>query len=177
MPQEKIDDFMSLAKYYAQAEKELEVQSWVYISIEYTDSSRNVIRLFSYDLPREVYERRKWVIEWRKARLICQYPKAGIQCYSSYYDKRLGNDLHLTADLRTLISAKAQVTKVRKRIEEYVAFHKENDMFFDEFTDVDLIAARQKLDKKIRNVGEAEERLKAKIEEIRKKKANEKDNV
>lgn len=168
MAQEKIDDFMALAKYYAQAEKELEVQSWVYISIEYTDSSRNVIRLFSYDLPREVYERREWVIEWRKARLICQYPKAGIQCYSSYYDKRLGNNPKLTADLRTLVGAKAQVTKVRRRIEEYVAYHKENDIFFDESTDSDLIVARQKLENKIKSVAEAESRLKAKIEEIRK---------
>lgn len=168
MPQEKIDDFMALAKYYAQAEKELEVQSWVYVSIEYTDSSRNVIRLFAYDLPREVYERRKWVVEWRKARLTCLYPKAGIQCYLSYYDKRLGNDPKLTADLRSLVSAKAQVTKVQKRIEEYVAYHKENDIFFDESTDSDLIVARQKLENKIKGVAEAESRLKAKIEEIRK---------
>lgn len=173
MLQEKIDDFMAFAKYYAQAEKELEVQSWVHVSIEYTDPSRNVIRLFSYDLPREVFERREWVINWRMARLICQYPKAGVHRFVSYYDKRLGNDPKLTADLRTLVSAKAQVTKVQKRIEEYVAYHKENDIFFDESTDADLIAARQKLEHKIKGVAEAESRLKAKIEEIRKTKANE----
>lgn len=177
MAQEKIDDFISLAKYYARAEKELEIQSWVYVTIQYKDSSGDVVRLYAYDLPREVYERREWVINWRMARFICKYPKAGIQRFVSYYDKRLGTDPKLNSDLRTLVSAKAQVTKVRNRIEKYVAYHKENDMFFDESTDTDLIVARHKLEKKIRNVAEAEERLKAKIDEIRNRRDNEKDNV
>lgn len=166
MAQEKIDDFMSLAKFYARAEKELEVQSWVYVSIEYTTPAKEVVRLFSYDLPREVFERREWVINWRTARLICQYPKAGVQRFVSYYDKRLGNDPKLTADLRTLISAKAQVSKAQKRIEEYISDHK-NDIFFDENTDSDLIMAREKLEAKVINVAKAEERLKLKIKQIK----------
>lgn len=167
MAQEKIDDFMLMAKYYSQAEKELEVQYWVHLSIEYKGNDDKRIILYKYDLPREVYERRKWVIEWRKAKLICQYPKAGINCYSSYYDKRLGNDPQLTSDLRTLISAKAQVTKVKNHIKEYVDYHKKNDLFFDEDLDPDLVKARKKLAIKIANVHEAEKRLKVKIEEIR----------
>ena len=63
MAQERIDDFMQLAKDYAKAEKELEVQHWVFISIERTDGRCNYEHLFCYDLPREVYERRRWVIE------------------------------------------------------------------------------------------------------------------
>ncbi|MBD5585361.1 MAG: hypothetical protein HDQ88_09785 [Clostridia bacterium] len=167
MSQEITDDFIELARYYAQAEKELEIQYWVNISIQYTDNAGNVVKLFTYDLPREVYERREWVVEWRKAKLTCLYPKVGIQRFISYYDKRLGNNPNLTADLRKLTSAKAQVTKARKQIEKYVAYHKENNMFFDESTDSDLIAARQKLLVKISNVQEAEKRLKAKIVEIK----------
>ena len=34
MAQERIDDFMQMAKDYAKAEKELGVQRWVYVSIE-----------------------------------------------------------------------------------------------------------------------------------------------
>ena len=34
MAQERIDDFIQLAKDYAKAEKELEVQHWVFISID-----------------------------------------------------------------------------------------------------------------------------------------------
>ena len=93
MAQESIDNFIQIAKDYAKAEKELDVQRWVFISIERTDESGTNIRLFSYDLPREVYERRRWVIEWRKSKLVCQYPKGNVSVFHSYYDKRLGLNL------------------------------------------------------------------------------------
>ena len=170
MPQEKVDDLLLTAKYYVQAEKELEVQHWVYISIEYKDQCGKVIRLFSYDLPREVYERRKWVIRWREAKMICQHPKDNIQLYYSYYDQRLGNNPRLTDDLRTLIAAKAQVTKMQNRIEEYVSYQSENNLFFDEQTDTELLKAREKLSVKRTNLQEAEKRLKAKINQIQSQK-------
>ena len=167
MAQEPIDDFIEMAKAYAKAEKDLGVQKWVFISIERTDGRCNYERLFCYDLPREVYERRRWVIEWRKSRFVCQYPKGNVRCCMSYYDKRLGLDLLLNKDLHQLISAKAQVTKVQRKIDEYVAYHKANDMFFNEDTDTDLLKAREKLKLKIYGVRAAEERLKLKIKQIR----------
>lgn len=170
MAQERIDDFMQMAKDYAKAEKELEVQRWVFISIERTDGKCNYERLFSYDLPREVYERRRWVIEWRKSRLVCQYPKGNVRYYTCYYDKRLGTDLRLNEDLNRLVSAKAQVTKVQRSIEKYVAYNRENNLFFDENTDTDLQKARDKLAMKIANVQAAEERMRLKIKQIHEEK-------
>lgn len=170
MAQERIDDFMQLAKYYAKAEKELGVQHWVFISIELTDGNCNYVRLFSYDLPREVYERRRWVIEWRKSRFVCQYPKGNVRCYFSYYDKRLGKDIRLNEDLRRLISAKAQVTKIQRMIDEYVAYNRVHNLFFEESTDADLLKAREKLSIKIAAVQAAEERMKIKIKQIKKEK-------
>ena len=166
MAQERIDDFMQLAKDYAKAEKELEVQRWVFISIERTDENCNYERLFSYDLPREVYESRRWVVEWRRARLVCQYPKGNVKCYFSYYDKRLGTNIRLNEDLRRLISAKAQVTKIQRKIDEYVAYNLANNLFFDENTDADLRKAREKLLAKMFAVQAAEERMKLKIKQI-----------
>lgn len=170
MAQERIDDFMQLAKDYAKAEKELGVQHWVFITIELTDGNCNYVRLFSYDLPREVYERRRWVIEWRKSKFVCQYPKGNVRCFFSYYDKRLGTDNRLNEDLRQLISAKAQVTKVQRKIDEYVAYNRAHNLFFDENTDADLQKAREKLATKIANVQAAEERMKLKIKQIQEEK-------
>lgn len=170
MAQEKMDDFMQMARYYAEAEKQLKVQHWVFISFERKDKNGNAVRLFSYDLPREVYERRKWVIRWREAKLVCQYPKGNVRTYFNYYDKRLGNNHKLNDDLRKLISAKAQVTKVQRRIAEYIKHNKANNLFFDESLDVDLIKVREKLAIKELNVQEAEERLKLKIKQIKNKK-------
>ena len=172
MAQEQIYDFMQIAKDYAKAEKELEIQHWVFITIERTDGRCNYERLFSYDLPREVYERRRWVIEWRRSKFVCQYPKWDIRCYTCYYDKRLGTDIRLNEDLRKLTMAKAQVTKVRRKIDEYVAYNRANNLFFNEDTDVDLQKAREKLQKKIVNVQAAEERMKLKIKQIEDGKRN-----
>ena len=145
MAQERIDDFIQMAKDYAKAEKELKVQRWVFISIERTDGNGNHERLFCYDLPCEVYERRRWVIEWRRSKLVCRYPKGNVRCCFSYYDKRLGNDIRLNEDLRRLISAKTQVTKIQRKIDEYVAYNRAHNLFFDESTDMDLRKAREKL--------------------------------
>ena len=161
MDRERIDDFVQMAKDYAKAEKELEVQRWVFVSIERIDGSCNYVRLFSYDLPREVYERRKWVVEWRKSRFVCQYPKGNVRCYWHYYDKRLGTDIRLNEDLNRLISAKAQVTKIRRKIDEYVAYNRANNLFFDEGNDADLLKAREKLATKIAGVQAAEEKVKS----------------
>ena len=174
MPQERIDDFMQMAKEYAKAEKELEVQHWVFITIERTDGRCNYERLFSYDLPREVYERRRWVIEWRRAKFVCQYPKGSIRCYTHYYDKRLGMDNRLNDDLSKLAMAKAQVTKVQNKIDEYVAYNRAHNLFFDESTDEDLRKAREKLAAKMAAVQAAEERMKQKIQEIKNKKGGSK---
>lgn len=167
MAQESIDYFIQIAKDYVKAEKELEVQRWVFVSFERKDGY-SYIRLFSYDLPREVFERRRWVIEWRKARLVCQYPKDNVRYTLHFYDKRLGSDMRLNEDLNRLIAAKAQVTKVQRKIDEYVVYNKAHNLFFDESTDTDLLKAREKLATKIANVKSAEVRLKIKIEQIKK---------
>ena len=166
MAQESIDYFIQMAKDYAKAEKDLEVQHWVFVNFERKDESNNYVRLFSYDLPREVYEHRKWVVEWRKAKLVCQYPKGCVRYTLHFYDKRFGNNIQLNKDLNRLISAKAQVTKAQRNIDKYVAYNKAHNLFFDESTDVDLLKAREKLEAKIANVKEAEERMKLKIKQI-----------
>ncbi len=168
MSQERIDDFMSMAKYYARAEKELGTQPWVYIGIERIDAQTcKTTRLFAYDLPRELYERKRWVIRWRVARLQCKYPRDTITTYHSYYDKRLGNDAGMNGCLRRLVSLKAKCIALQRNIDAYVIWHRANDLFFDEATDANLIKAREKLSAKQAQVQAAEERLKIKIEQLR----------
>lgn len=164
MAQENMSSFMEYAKAYKEAEKELQIQYWVYICIERKDNNGVRVPLFSYDLPRELYERRRWVIRWREAKLICQYPKGNINVYFSFYEKRLGNVPELTDNLRKLTSCKAQVTMQQRAIDNYVAYQRANNMFFNEDTDEKLMKIRSKLAVKIANM----QRLQQKIEETRK---------
>lgn len=166
MAQESIDYFIQLAKDYAMAEKDLGIQQWVFVSFERKDEYGNYIRLFSYDLPREVFERRRWVADWRKAKLICRYPKGNVRYTLSFYDRRLGKNEEMQKCLRQLVSAKAQVTKMKRIISEYVSYHKDHDLFFDKDNDAELSRAREKLARKESGVKAAEERLKNKIMEL-----------
>lgn len=145
MAQERIDDWWEYAKDLARAERELQIERWVYISIEYKDEAGRKCRLHSYDLPRELHERYRWVIRWREARLQCQYPRENINTYYSYYDKRTGLRTEFNSCLMKLAAAKAQITRAERKEAEYLADQRLNNLFFDEQTDDQLLEFHEKL--------------------------------
>ena len=107
--------------------------------------------LFKYDLPRDIYEKYRWVIIWRQARFQCLYPRETIMIYHSYYDKRTGLRTDFNSCLSRLAASKAQITIARRREQQYVSYQKQNNLFFDEHTDNELIKFREKLHKKESN--------------------------
>lgn len=155
---------MRYAKDMAKAEKELKIEQWVVISFYRTTERGDKVPLFRYDLPRQVADRYSWVIQWRRAKLVCQYPKGNVTHYYSLYDKRSGEDYSFGSCLSSLAAAKAQVTKIERRIKEYIDRQKQNNLFFNEQTDEILQKAINKLKIKKKNVQEAEERLHQKVE-------------
>ena len=140
MAQEKMDSWWEYARELAKAERELKIEKWVYISIEYKEENGERVVLYHYDLPRELHERYRWVIRWREAKLLCQYPKKNIHTYYSYYDKRTGLNTDFNSLLSKLTSAKAQITIAERK--------EQNNLFFNEQTDEQLIKFRKKLSKK-----------------------------
>lgn len=145
MAQERIDDWWEYAKELAKAERELQFERWVYISIEYKDEAGRKCRLHSYDLPCELHERYRWVIRWRKAQLQCRYPHKNINTYYSFYDKCTGLRTDFNSCLTKLAAAKAQITQTERKEAEYLAYQRLNNLFFDEHTDEQLLTSRQKL--------------------------------
>lgn len=129
--------------------------------------SNQSVTLYTYDLPREVYERRMWVIRWRVARLQCQYPRNDVYTSFYYYDKRSGESLEVSSCLSKLISAKTQITKAERRMNEYIEHNRQNNLFFDENTDEELIKFREKLERKKLECAECEKRLELLVERRR----------
>lgn len=164
--QENMGDWFQTDKDMAKAEKELEIENWVQISICCGHGHQSVI-LYTYNLPREVYERRMWVIRWRVARLQCQYPRNDVYTSFYYYDKRSGDSLEVSSCLSKLISAKAQITKAERRMNEYIEQNRQNNLFFDENTDEELIKFREKLEHKKIECAECEKRLELLVERRR----------
>lgn len=157
------NDWMQAAKDLAKAEKDLGIQKWVLVTFYRKNEKGEAEKIFEYDLPRELWIKWNWVINWCRAKLICMFPCGEVYSTLSFYDKRSGYEVGIGTCLSKLISAKAQVTKVQRSIDNYISWHRRNNMFFDENTDEKLILIRKKLAIKISNVHEAEDRLKSKI--------------
>ena len=149
--QEDISGWMERAKELAKAERELKIEKWVFISIEYRRKDYERVVLFKYDLPRDVYERYKWVVIWRQARFQCMYPREVISQYHSYYDKRTGLKTDYNSCLSKLAASKAQITIAKRKEQEYISYNRQNNLFFDEKTDEMLVKFRAKLKKKEEN--------------------------
>ena len=60
-----------------------------------------------------------------------------------------------------------RLSGLQRKIDEYVAYNRANNMFFDEHTDAALQKAREKLSMRVADVQAAEERLKLKIKQIK----------
>ena len=120
--------------------------------------------LLLQDLPRKVADKYDWVVRWRRARLTCQYPKGNVTHTYCLYDRHSGEDYSFGSCLSSLAAAKAQVTRMERRIREYTTWQKQNNLFFDEQTDEMLQKAVTKLKIKKENVQEAERRLQRKAE-------------
>ena len=84
------EDFMALAKAYAQAERALRIERWVIVTFELRKTDGPIEILYRYDLPRTMLKRYRWVVRWRTARFQCRFPRDTITATYCYYDKRTG---------------------------------------------------------------------------------------
>lgn len=94
----------------------------------------------------------------------CQYPKQIIGISLYHYDKRSGESMGLNSCLSKLISAKAQVTKAERMMKNYIEYNRQNNIFFDEDTDEELVKFREKLERKKLECAECEKRLELLVE-------------
>lgn len=82
----------------------------------------------------ELHERYRWVIRWREAKLLCQYPKK-----NKHRFQLLAIQTYL---------CQSQITIAERKEQEFLQYQRQNNLFFDEQTDEQLIKFRKKLSKK-----------------------------
>lgn len=157
-------DYLQYAKAQAKAERELEVERWVRISIERTTGSQLTV-LHTYELPVAMLERWSWVVKWRVARYTCEQPRAPISTCYSYEYRYKGERVGWQEDINTLVAAKVKHTKRLRAVEEYIASQQGN-MFFDPATDELLQKAQAKLKQAELDIKAAHERMKTKFNDI-----------
>lgn len=164
--QESLQDYFLMAKEIAKEEKNLGIEHWDGISIEREgDKVGEYVRLYHYDLPRRVAEKYDWVIRWRAARLQCQYPRYCVRVYHSPYKKVMGVNIGMQKDIDTFVAAKAQYTKQKRILDDYISKQKATNMFFSEDTDQEVARIKAKLERKKENIEQAEARLIEKVKQ------------
>lgn len=156
--------YLQYAKAQAKAEAELEVERWVHISIECGQGSQRTV-LHTYELPVAMLERWSWVINWRRARCICERPRTPIQTCYHYEYRYKGVRMGWQQDINTLVAAKAKYTKRLRAVEAYIASQQGN-MFFDPASDETLLKAQAKLKLAEQDIEAAHERMRAKFNDI-----------
>ncbi len=147
-----------MAKAYDKAEKET-VQPYVIVSIE--DRTTNEV-LYRYDLPRDMFWKYSWVVQWRTARYKCQRPRHEITYYLSFYDKITGLEFGFGTLLSKLTSAKSQITILENKMAEYKELMK-GDLFFDESSDPNISKFRCKIETQRQKVKDYENEIKSKL--------------
>lgn len=76
--------------------------------------------------------------------------------------------MEVSGCLSKLISAKAQITKAERKMNEYIEHNHQNNLFFDENTDEELVKFKAKLERKKLECAECEKRLEKLVEKRRK---------
>lgn len=157
------ESWEEIVKAYAKAERELGIKVYCVLCICKKVNGKKVA-LHRYDLPREILQRRRWVINWRMAKLTCTDPRAHIYETLSFYDKTSGETYGFNSDLSRLTALKGRITLQENRIKDYIEANKGN-LFFDETNDPQLVKVRRKLERARKNVADAEARLRTKVEQ------------
>lgn len=168
--QESVSEYFEEAKEIAKIERSLKVEQWVVkeIRAEIRGNPQETKVLKRYDLPRGMEERWQWVMRWRCAWFQCKYPHDNVITASYYYRKVQGHKFGVQEELQRFIAAKAQLSKWEKVVEKYREEHRQaNDIFYNEAEDSDLQKALQKLEAKRKNIADAEERLRIKVEQYK----------
>ena len=161
--QESVSDWMALAKAYDKAEREQGVEPYVIVSLR---NKRTDAELYRYDLPRAMFWRWHWVIDWRAAKLLCQNPKDGINHVVSFYDRRTGLSYGFGSLISGLTSAKANITITTNKLNEYIE-RQQGNMFFDEASDEIVHKFKAKISAYREKAAGIEEQIKAKVQELK----------
>lgn len=80
---------------------------------------QNKVIVWEYLMTRAQYDTKRYdfLIEWRKALLVIESPKSKIDYSYCFYDEITGDNMGILSYFNKMVSAKAQVTKIKNNIE------------------------------------------------------------
>mgnify|MGYP000228359925 CR=1 FL=1 len=111
-----------IVRAYAKAERELGVKVYCVLRICKKVNGEEIV-LHRYDMPREILQRWRWVINWRMAKLTCENPRAHINKDNLFFEET--NDPQLVKVRKKLERARKNVAnaeaRLRTKVEQKIA--------------------------------------------------------
>lgn len=123
-------DYQEYAKALSDLRKEIRIEPYVKVSIGFykggkqTAREDNFVLLYEYDIPREMYFAKYWIIRWRTARFQCQYPRENVEHYLCFYEKKSGFDEHKKELLQKITNHFIQIKRQEKALQEHYEYRK-----------------------------------------------------
>lgn len=120
-------DFKDYADAWKFLKKSVKSEDYVCVNIGYYRRDMSYIdriegkawvKLYRYDLPRAMYERWQWVIEWRIAKCKCQHPREDVSSTTCYYDKKTGDNDEALAMLNQMHNHLVQLLRKTRQLED-----------------------------------------------------------
>lgn len=120
-------DFKDYEEAWKFLKKSIETDDYVAIDIGYYRrdmlyidriDGKSWVRLYRYDLPRKIYQKWSWVIEWRIAKCKCQHPREIISSSMCFYDKKVSNNNEALSILNQMHNHLVQLMRKTRQLEE-----------------------------------------------------------
>ncbi len=149
-------DFNDYEEAWKFLKKSVEHEDYVGVSIGYyrRDSSyidridgKAWVNLYHYDLPRAMYERWLWVIEWRAAKCKCQHPIEDITTTTCYYDKKTGDNEEALAMLNQMHNHLVQLLRKTRQLED-LKEQQTKQLFLLDYDDQQIVKLQNEIERR-----------------------------
>jgi len=149
-------DFNDYEEAWKFLKKSVKHEDYVGVSIGYyrRDSSyidridgKAWVNLYHYDLPRAMYERWLWVIEWRAAKCKCQHPREYITTTTCYYDKKTGDNEEALAMLNQMHNHLVQLLRKTRQLED-LKEQQTKQLFLLDYDDQQIVKLQNEIERR-----------------------------
>ena len=149
-------DFNDYEEAWKFLKKSVKHEDYVGVSIGYyrRDSSyidridgKAWVNLYHYDLPRAMYERWLWVIEWRAAKCKCQHPREDITTTTCYYDKKTGDNEEALVMLNQMHNHLVQLLRKTRQLED-LKEQQTKQLFLLDYDDQQIVKLQNEIERR-----------------------------
>ena len=105
------------------------------------------VKLYRYDLPRTLYDKWQWVIDWRITKCKCQHPRENITSTTCYYDKKTGDNDEALAILNQMHNHLVQLLRKTRQLEDLKEQQKKQ-LFLLDYDDQQIVKLQNEIERR-----------------------------